>query len=441
MKWLMDIVDRRKSKKTLVYKADALPDGETRTTMIAKADAPTNAMGMSAGTLIEHWRMYGSFTKIECKYSEPATDATTLCAGCMFFIRQPWSESDSCQICSGACAWYGTCNMRIDANEQAAIVYAEDIGEYAEKAKDAKARALPVALSGGVSEDKWDGAAMVAEMDAAMLKKCCLAFVGGDTDKKGNYKLPYREAGGKINAAAVRAIKAVLGGARGGVELPESIRADVEANADKLMAHVKTKATSTKKQYRITINPMESFVGGSFVAKSLADGVTEISGRLSSGGAAVYAYTMADDAALARGRAMIDKEATQTVEVEESVSLEIPIAKSDAEKRIVYGVVMQPDVEDLHGDIMSADDIEKACHTYTAYCRKVNDQHDAPIKADVVENYISPVDFIADNGSVVKKGSWVQVTKVVDDKMWAMIQSGERTAYSYEGWGVRTAVA
>lgn len=346
MKWLTDIIDRRKNKKTMTYKSVALPDGETRAIMVSKSDAPQNAMGMSAGMMLEHWRMYGGFDKLEAGYAEPSLDAAALCAGCMFFLRNPWGVSDTCQMVNGNIVWYGTCKLRIDANEQAAIVYAEDIGDYAEKAKDAKdakARALP--------------------------------------------------------------------------------------------------AAKTKKQYRITVNPMDKFVGGSFVAKSLADGVTCIEGRLASGSTAVYAYTMADDTALARGRAMIDKEAAQTVEVEEFVSFEIPIAKRDEEKRIVYGVVMQPDVEDLHSDIMSADDIEKACHTYTAYCRKVNDQHDAPIRADVVENYIAPVDFKADNGSVVKKGSWVQATKIFDDKMWAMVKSGERTGYSYEGWGMRTPVA
>lgn len=441
MQWLMDYISRRKNKKTKIYKAAALPDGEMRDIMLAKQDSPVNERGLSADVLIQHWREYGQFEKLEAGYAEPSQSADALCAGCMFFLRNPWGESDTCQIVTGNVTWYGTCKLRIDANEQARIVYAAEIGEYAEKA-ERKARALPVSLTGGVSDDKWDGPAAVADMDIAALKKGALAFVGGDADSKSNYKLPYRGADGKINAGAVRAIKAVIGGARGGVDLPEGIRAAVEANADKLMRHVEAKTEKVKKQFRAVVTSMDKFAGGTFVAKALGDGVTEISGRLSSGAQAVYAYTLGDGWTAERAAEYVAKSAAGAeISEEEFVSIDIPIAKRDDAKRIVYGVVLQPDVEDLHGDIVSADEIEKACHAYTAYCRKVNDQHADEIKADVVENYIAPLDFVSDGGAIVKKGSWVQVTKVFDDAMWAAIQSGERTGYSYEGWARRTPVA
>ena len=346
MQWLMDYISRRKNKKTKIYKAAELADGETRDIMLAKQDAPINERGVTAAMMIEHWRTYGQFDKLEAGYAEPSQSAEALCAGCMFFIRAPWGESDTCQIVTGNIVWYGTCKLRIDANEQSKIVYAEEIGEYAAKAEDVK-----------------------------------------------------------VVAPAAKAAK-------------------------------------VKKQFRVVVTPMDEFVGGTFVAKSLGDGVTEISGRLSSGAQAVYAYTLGDGWTAERAAEYVAKSAAAAeVTEEESVSFEVPITKRDEAKRIVYGVVLQPDVEDLHGDIVSAEEIEKACHTYTAYCRKVNDQHADAIRADVVENYIAPVDFAADNGVVVKKGSWVQGTKIFDDAMWLAIQSGERTGYSYEGWARRTQVA
>ena len=252
MNWLDKIRGKRNEKKVHTYKAAALPDGQTRAIMVTKdvladdaAGVPVNESGHTAAEMLDYYKMNGVVERIDAGYMEPSPSAENLCAGCMFFIRSPWSMSDSCQLVDGYIQWYGTCKLRIDANEQAAIVYAAEIGEYAEKAKDAKARALSAAASGAVSEDKWDGSGTVAAMDIATLKKSTLAFVGGDTESKSNYKLPYRGTDGKINAAAVRAIKAVLGGARGGVDLPEGIRAAVEKNADKLMKHVESKISKS----------------------------------------------------------------------------------------------------------------------------------------------------------------------------------------------------
>ncbi|MGP0577406.1 XkdF-like putative serine protease domain-containing protein [Paenibacillus peoriae] len=75
------------------------------------------------------------------------------------------------------------------------------------------------------------------------------------------------------------------------------------------------------------------------------------------------------------------------------------ITKADDPKQLVYGVVYEPDAEDTHGDIMTADEIEKAVHGFMsnlaiAKGAVMDTQHDFdPGVGDVVECYVAPVDF------------------------------------------------
>lgn len=113
------------------------------------------------------------------------------------------------------------------------------------------------------------------------------------------------------------------------------------------------------------------------------------------------------------------------------------ITKADDPKKLVYGVVYEPDVEDTHGDIMTADEIEKAVHGFMsnlaiAKGAVMDTQHDFdPGVGDVVECYVAPVDFEMGE-ETIKKGSWVLVTKANDD-IWNKIQDGEVTGYSMAG--------
>jgi hypothetical protein len=113
------------------------------------------------------------------------------------------------------------------------------------------------------------------------------------------------------------------------------------------------------------------------------------------------------------------------------------ITKSDDPKQLVYGVVYEPDVEDTHGDIMTADEIEKAVHGFMsnlaiAEGAVMDTQHDFdPGVGDVVECYVAPVDFEMGE-ETIKKGSWVLVTKANDD-IWNKIQDGEVMGYSMAG--------
>lgn len=95
------------------------------------------------------------------------------------------------------------------------------------------------------STAKWDFDAKAWSVDdlmksvpkaiATMAKKKAKDSKDGEVAKS-DLKLPIREKGGKVSVAALRAVKAVLGGARGGVNLPADVKSDVEAEVDKLWA-------------------------------------------------------------------------------------------------------------------------------------------------------------------------------------------------------------
>ena len=112
------------------------------------------------------------------------------------------------------------------------------------------------------------------------------------------------------------------------------------------------------------------------------------------------------------------------------------ISKVDDEKRVVYGIVLEPDVEDAQGDIISASEIEKTAHRFMKESRIIGEQHQRAVQAEVVESYISP-DNLVINRKKVKSGSWVMAVKVHDDKLWKGVKDGLYTGFSVGGYGLR----
>ncbi|WP_448011795.1 XkdF-like putative serine protease domain-containing protein [Bacillus altitudinis] len=108
------------------------------------------------------------------------------------------------------------------------------------------------------------------------------------------------------------------------------------------------------------------------------------------------------------------------------------IAKADDAHRLVYGIVYEPNVADAHGDYMTPEEIEKAAHGFLKDAREIDKQHDFQGGVgEVVESYIAPSDFEMGD-EMIKKGSWVLVTKA-SDEIWEQIQKGEITGYSMAG--------
>ena len=124
------------------------------------------------------------------------------------------------------------------------------------------------------------------------------------------------------------------------------------------------------------------------------------------------------------------------------LELTVDIWKAD-HQQIVYGVVLEPDLVDSQGDIVSADEIEKAAHGYLIESRKNDVQHDEVTKgadglplAHVVESYVAPHDMIL-HGRLVKRGAWVMGVKVNDPATWEQVTKGDLTGFSIGGNAVR----
>ena len=111
------------------------------------------------------------------------------------------------------------------------------------------------------------------------------------------------------------------------------------------------------------------------------------------------------------------------------------IKSSDDPKKLVYGVVYEPneDDPDTHDHFMNAEEIEKAAHDFVKNFRAIDKQHDFIDGAgEMVESYITPVEFIL-NEEVIKEGSWILVTKATEE-IWEAIEKGEYTGYSMAGF-------
>lgn len=120
---------------------------------------------------------------------------------------------------------------------------------------------------------------------------------------------------------------------------------------------------------------------------------------------------------------------------EEQPNFEKPvkvIKSDDEEKRLVYGIVYEPDVIDAHGDFTDSETIEKAAHEFMLKYRQIDKNHDFVAGVgEVVESYIAPADMEL-NGEPVKKGTWILTTKA-DEETWEAVKKGEFQGYSLAG--------
>lgn len=101
----------------------------------------------------------------------------------------------------------------------------------------------------------------------------------------------------------------------------------------------------------------------------------------------------------------------------------------DSEKRLAMFVVLEPQEDDglttdLHADTYTAEEVEKACHSFNLFCRKANLLHEFETDSySFVESYILPVEAEIE-GTMIKKGTWVAVIKAEDDFIWDGIKDG-----------------
>ena len=114
---------------------------------------------------------------------------------------------------------------------------------------------------------------------------------------------------------------------------------------------------------------------------------------------------------------------------------------------IVRGIVYEPCQKGQHcqldtqQDWINPDELRKAAWNFMrkSYMKKghtIGNQHKGEAEAIPVESYITPADMEVD-GELWKAGSWVVSVEVSDEAVWKDIESGELSAFSIGGTGVR----
>lgn len=112
------------------------------------------------------------------------------------------------------------------------------------------------------------------------------------------------------------------------------------------------------------------------------------------------------------------------------------ILKADNEKQIVTGIVLEPETIDAHGDIISAEEIEKASYFFMQKSRTIGERHKKKAQAEVIESYIAPTNLEIGEQKV-KKGTWIISVKITDQDTWAKVKDGYFTGFSVGGFGIR----
>ncbi len=117
--------------------------------------------------------------------------------------------------------------------------------------------------------------------------------------------------------------------------------------------------------------------------------------------------------------------------------IEVRKAADGTEKRLVTGIVLEPDVVDAQGDFIGEEAIEKAAHEFLKEYNKTTGMglmHKVfgDIGIELVESSIAPLAYTL-GSKPVKKGSWVVTVHVSDDKRWKEVKDGKLTGFSVGG--------
>lgn len=122
----------------------------------------------------------------------------------------------------------------------------------------------------------------------------------------------------------------------------------------------------------------------------------------------------------------IDTKSEPTVEVTKAL---------DVEQRRAMFVVLAPNEVDLHGDIYSEQEVEKACTNFNLHCMKANLFHRVMTNSATIEqSFITPSSFTTDNGVDIKKGTWLAWLFFPEteegSQLWGLVKDGSITGVS-----------
>jgi len=167
--------------------------------------------------------------------------------------------------------------------------------------------------------------------------------------------------------------------------------------------------------------------------------------------AKIHALAMAHAGGVATGqkraaeREAAAQAAVEPAQVEKCVHV-VTVCKAVDEQRMIYGVVIEPGMTDLHGEVISEETCRKAAHGYMATRGGINLEHPGldgyrpDVDAQVVESVLMAADVPDWYGRPVRKGAWVVGIHVASDEVWKSAKAGQFGGLSLEGTARRQAV-
>jgi bacterioferritin (cytochrome b1) len=130
----------------------------------------------------------------------------------------------------------------------------------------------------------------------------------------------------------------------------------------------------------------------------------------------------------------------------ESVSKFVQVFKSaSTEERTVFGVVLEPETMDAHGDVISISEIQNAAYTYMEFYQQKGFQHGKnprypafPDGLRLLESYVLDPQLFPNGIDIgsrhVKPGTWLMRMRVDHDGLWSDIKTGRITGFSIGGF-------
>lgn len=133
-----------------------------------------------------------------------------------------------------------------------------------------------------------------------------------------------------------------------------------------------------------------------------------------------------------------------------------PILKIDSDEHVVKMIVLEPEVADNHGHVVSEEEIQSAMYLWMERYKNTEVMHRDragnlfPMEEKILgpdddlwkygwnkefailECYQSPVDYF-EGEELVRKGSWVLTLRVNDENIWQKIKNKELTGASIGG--------
>ncbi len=110
----------------------------------------------------------------------------------------------------------------------------------------------------------------------------------------------------------------------------------------------------------------------------------------------------------------------------------VTIIEKSADCGFVLAPVLVPDEPDWQGDVISAEEIEKAAHSYMADSQRGAYMHRQGLddsQVMLVESSILRADTTI-HGTVLKAGTWLCAWKILHPELRDMIRSGQITGLS-----------